>query len=245
MFSNNNTLDIIYFAIFILVTHGLRTIVMSGGVYWFLYILKKDKYVHRKINPKTPNPNIVKLEMKYSLLFTFYFVFWDTIAYYFFQNGQTVIYTDVNMYGLWYLPVSYFLLLAAHDTYFYWTHRLAHSKYGKWINHSIHHKSHNPTPWGGFSMSVVEGNVQTLFQLIVVFIVPLHPYVMIYYFFHSYFSNVLIGHSGYEFIGIKSPKFINNGKKHNDHHRYNQGNFSLFFQFWDRVMGTSFTPENH
>lgn len=242
LFSDNRTLDITYFALFILVTHGLRTWIMSGVGYWYFYKKNYDKYLDRKIQKKRPADSIVKHEMKYSMLFTLQFVIWDTLAYYFYLEGKTAIYTDVNKYGWWYLPVSYFLLIFAHDTHFYWTHRLAHTKWGRWIHHHVHHKSHNPTPWGGFSMSFNEGMVQTCFQLWVVFVVPLHPYVMIYYFFHSYFSNVLVGHSGYEFIKVKNPKFINNGTKHNWHHKYNQGNFSLYFQFWDRLCGTQYIP---
>ena len=42
------------------------------------------------------------------------------------ERGWTLIYTDIGAWPLWYLPVSLFLYLFAHDTWFYWTHRWMH-----------------------------------------------------------------------------------------------------------------------
>ena len=33
-------------------------------------------------------------------------------------------------------------------------------------------------------------------------------------------------------------KWINTSVSHNQHHQYFKGNYSLYFTFWDRMMGT-------
>ena len=50
----------------------------------------------------------------------------DKVAWGWRARGWTLIYTDPGQYPLWYLPLSLLLYLLAHDTWFYWTHRLMH-----------------------------------------------------------------------------------------------------------------------
>ena len=51
------------------------------------------------------------------------------------------------------------------------------------------------------------------------------------------------GHLGYElypkgFSRHWLGKWINTSVSHNQHHQYFKGNYSLYFTFWDRWMGT-------
>ena len=63
------------------------------------------------------------------------------------ERGWTAIYCDVTAYPLWYLPVSLFVYLFAHDTWFYWTHRWMHRPKPFRIAHAVHHASRPPTAW--------------------------------------------------------------------------------------------------
>jgi sterol desaturase/sphingolipid hydroxylase (fatty acid hydroxylase superfamily) len=66
------------------------------------------------------------------------------------QNlGWTRIYTDLAVWPLWYWPVSIFLYLVAHDSWFYWTHRWMHRPALFRIAHAVHHASRPPTAGGG------------------------------------------------------------------------------------------------
>ena len=61
------------------------------------------------------------------------------------QHGWTRIYSDVGEYPLWWLPASVAVFLLAHDTWFYWTHRLMHLRSVYKLMHAVHHSSRSPT----------------------------------------------------------------------------------------------------
>ena len=54
----------------------------------------------------------------------------------------------------------------------------------------------------------------------------------------------VLGHVGFElfpsgFTKHWLGKWFNTSTHHNMHHRYGRGNYGLYFNFWDRVMGTN------
>ena len=55
------------------------------------------------------------------------------------ERGWTLVYTDVTAYPLWWRPASLLLFLAAHDSWFYWTHRLLHRPAWFRAAHAVHH----------------------------------------------------------------------------------------------------------
>ena len=74
------------------------------------------------------------------------------------------------------------------------------------------------------------------------FIVPLHPYTLVFFGFSIFAINVY-GHLGYEI----APKWfrqsflfelLNTSVYHNLHHSKFKGNYGLYFRIWDRMMGT-------
>ena len=60
----------------------------------------------------------------------------------------TLYYEDLSAYPSWWIPISMFLMLVLHDTYFYWMHRWVHHPKVYRRVHLLHHKSVNPSPWG-------------------------------------------------------------------------------------------------
>src|SRR3546814_1685476 len=62
-------------------------------------------------------------------------------------HGWTGIYTGVNAYPLWYLPLSLFVYLLAHDTWFYWTHRWMHRPRLFRLAPAVHPASRPPPAW--------------------------------------------------------------------------------------------------
>jgi len=70
--------------------------------------------------------------------------------------GWARIYSDPHAFGAPYLLLSGLILLLAHDTWFYWTHRLLHSAWlFRWA-HRTHHLSIAPTPWAAYSFAPAE-----------------------------------------------------------------------------------------
>src|ERR1700709_1826028 len=60
-------------------------------------------------------------------------------------HGWTRVYGDIHAYPLWWGPVSLLASLAAHDAWFYWTHRAMHRPKLFRIAHAVHHASRPPT----------------------------------------------------------------------------------------------------
>ena len=67
------------------------------------------------------------------------------------NRGWTQIYADIHAWPLWYWPLSVFLYLFAHDSWFYWTHRLMHHPRVFRVAHAVHHASRPPTAWAAMS----------------------------------------------------------------------------------------------
>ncbi|TAJ79059.1 MAG: fatty acid hydroxylase family protein, partial [Sphingobium sp.] len=89
-------------------------------------------------------------------------------------RGWTRIYTDVAAFPIWYLPVSVLLYLAAHDTWFYWTHRWMHRPKPFRIAHAVHHASRPPTAWAAMSFHPWEALTGAVVIPALVFIIPIH-----------------------------------------------------------------------
>lgn len=226
----------LFVGIVIFVAVTLRTLIIGGFFYSYLYIFKKNKFQTKKLNPDYPKQETIKKEFRLSMLTGINFVIWDLLAFHFFWTGKTLIYVDINHYPLIYIPISLLLLMIVHDFYFYWTHVYMHSSHGKWIKHSEHHQFVNPTPWSAFSVSLIEGCVQMFFHFIVIFIIPLHPLTIGLYFITSFVSNA-IGHSGHR-IGKDETNFFSNSTNHYLHHRHGRCHYGLYFVWWDKLMKT-------
>ena len=133
---------------------------------------------------------------------------------------------------------SFFILLLAHDTYFYWTHRLMHHPKLFRMFHSVHHVSRTPSPFASQSFNVSEALVNAVFFLAITFVIPFHPLVLLIFAFFSFAYNVM-GHLGYEIF----PKFLQKSPlvtatHHALHHKKGCYNFGFYFRFWDLIMKT-------
>lgn len=123
-----------------------RYLLIAGLFYMVFYGIGKGRFTPYKIQKRWPGLGQIKAEMGYSLLtLTIYgsavwlFVYWI-------NAGFTKRYVDVATYGLPYCIMSIVLMIALHDTYFYWTHRLMHHpKVFRYV-HKTHHGFNSPTP---------------------------------------------------------------------------------------------------
>lgn len=154
----------------------------------------------------------------------------------------TLIYTNKFDYPLWWMPVSVFLSLVIHDTYFYWLHRLLHHPFLFKKTHLLHHKSTNPSPWTAYSFHVLEAIAEGAVVLVLVFVIPLHPISISMFALAALFINVY-GHLGYEvapkwFRNSFLFEIVNTSTYHNLHHSKFKGNYGLYFRIWDRLLNT-------
>lgn len=157
-------------------------------------------------------------------------------------NQYTLMYTDIDTYGWFYLGFSVVLTLVIHDTYFYWMHRLLHHPRIFKHVHLVHHKSTNPSPWASYAFHASEAVAEGLILIILLFILPLHPIAAALFVLLGFIINVY-GHLGYEIAprGFRRSVFFeifNTSVHHNLHHSKFKGNYGLYFRIWDRLMGT-------
>lgn len=133
------------------------------------------------------------------------------------------------------------------DFYFYVTHFLFHHPFVYKRIHKIHHQSTNPTPWTSFSHHFVEGFVELLFYpLILLFLSIRFDFLMMYVFVTTVIN--FLGHSGFEVPWLSVSRLPGCGwiatyTFHNRHHQYFQGNYSLYFNIWDRVFRTEISKK--
>lgn len=158
------------------------------------------------------------------------------------QHGWTRIYEDVGAYPLWYLPVSVFLYLFAHDTWFYWTHRWMHRPKPFKAAHAVHHASRPPTAWAAMAFHPIEALTGAVVIPLLVFAIPIHVAALGLVLAIMTLMGVT-NHMGWEVF----PKFMVEGplgrwlitaSHHQRHHERYGCNYGLYFRFWDRVCGT-------
>jgi lathosterol oxidase len=142
----------------------------------------------------------------------------------------------------WYFA-SIAVMILMHDAYFYWTHRAMHHRSVYRLMHRTHHRSLDPTPWAAYAFSPLEALVQAGIGPLIVFTLPVHPSAFAIFMLWQISFNVF-GHCGYEIYPrwfLKSPIgwLLNSPTHHTLHHEKFVGNFSLYFNVWDRLLGTN------
>lgn len=152
------------------------------------------------------------------------------------------MYYSIGEYGFLYLIGALILMLFIHDTYFYWMHRLIHHPRLFKTIHLVHHKSTNPSPWTSYAFHPLEALLESFVFVIFLFAIPIHPILLSTFFLINLFITVS-GHHGFEFLPTGWTKhwlgkWINTSVSHNQHHKYFNKNYGLYFTFWDRMMGT-------
>lgn len=158
------------------------------------------------------------------------------------ELGWTRIYTDLSAYPLWYLPLSLFLYLFAHDTWFYWTHRWMHEP--KWfrIAHAVHHASRPPTAWAAMSFHPIEAITGAVVIPALVFFIPIHIGVLGLVLAIMTVMGVT-NHMGWEMfprwlVHSRAGNWVITASHHQRHHDEYRCNYGLYFRFWDRLCKT-------
>ncbi|MEO6153389.1 MAG: sterol desaturase family protein [Croceibacterium sp.] len=158
------------------------------------------------------------------------------------ERGWTRIYSDVAAYPLWYLPVSLALYLLAHDTWFYWTHRLLHRPWWFARAHAVHHASRPPTAWAAMSFHPLEALSGAIVIPALVFAIPIHGAVLGLVLAIMTVMGVT-NHMGWELfpqslVRSRAGGWLITASHHQRHHDAYACNYGLYFRHWDRLCGT-------
>ncbi len=229
------TLAILLSALAMTVIVGVRYLVVSGG----FAALTRARYpgLYRGLDPQ------IRRELWWSLASaTIYGVPAGVVAWGWEHRGWTRIYTDVDAYPLWYLPVSVLLYLVAHDAWFYWTHRWMHQPSPFKLAHAVHHLSRPPTAWAAMAFHPIEALTGAVVIPLLVFAIPIHVGALGLVLTVMTVMGVT-NHMGWEMF----PRAVWAGplggwlitaSHHQRHHEQYGCNYGLYFRFWDRWCGT-------
>ncbi len=223
--------------------NSIRYFPLAGLFLLILWVWRKEAWLPWRIQERFPKAERIWYEFGHSFATLVIFVLIGTMSLGLSRAGLTAMYFDPGAYGYWYLPASFALITMWHETYFYWMHRLVHRRPWFRLVHLNHHKSTNPSPMAAYSFHPYEAFLEGIYLFLFVLVVPMHPIVLILHTFYAMILNIL-WHGGYEFFPKgwtrgTFTKWINTSTHHNMHHSHVNCNYSLYFNFWDRVMGTN------
>lgn len=230
-------------SLFTSVEVGLRYFLFAG-VAWILgYRLFRNRWCHRKIIARFPKSSEVGRELGYSMLTVLIFGLVGAATIAASRAGYTQMYWKISDHGTGWFFGSVVCAILLHDTYFYWTHRLMHHRRLFAVFHRVHHLSTNPSPWAAYSFAPAEAVVEAGIFPLVALTLPIHPAAFGLVMLWQILFNVA-GHTGYEFhprFLMNTPfRFIlNTPTNHVMHHESMRGNYGLYFNVWDRLMGTN------
>jgi sterol desaturase/sphingolipid hydroxylase (fatty acid hydroxylase superfamily) len=221
-----------------------RYLGVSGLFAWSARKVRPDVYAPTDPKKAARLARQIRREIGWSLLSAaIYGLPAGIVAHLWVTQGATRIYTDMSAMPLWWLPVSVFLFLAIHDTWFYWTHRAMHH----WPSlfraaHAVHHESRPPTAWAAMAFHPWEALSAAWLIPALTFLIPIHTGALVTVLMIATFFGVT-NHMGWEIFprrwveGWFGRHVISASHHHVHHERYNT-NYGLYFRFWDRVCGT-------
>jgi Delta7-sterol 5-desaturase len=221
---------------------GFWYLMMAGGTWLFFYVVFRTALRHRRVAKLDPTRRQVFREILHSLrsIAIFSLIWGCTVL--FARTFSIHLFRGRDFGSVWFF-LSIAVLVFLHDAYFYWTHRWMHHRRLFHFFHHTHHISISPTPWAAYAFSPAEAVVQAGIAPLTIFCLPLHPGAFGIFMLWQITFNVF-GHCGYEIYPswfVRSPLggFLNTVTHHSMHHEKFKANFGLYFNLWDRLMGTN------
>ena len=217
---------------------------LFAGLGWMLgYVWFKRRWWKRKIIARMPTSEEVRREIRYSAVTLVVFGIVGALTAWASFHGYTQLYRKIGSHGWPWFFASIALCIVLHDTYFYWTHRLMHHRRLFRLFHRAHHLSTNPSPWASYAFAPLEAVVEAGIFPLAVMVMPMHPLAFAVFMVWQITFNVT-GHTGYEIyppwlMDSKVGRLINTPTNHIMHHEKMRGNYGLYFNVWDRLMGTN------
>jgi Delta7-sterol 5-desaturase len=221
----------------------IRYATFAGIAYYVTYVWKRSEWIFYKIQQKYPKNSQIREEITHSLTSACIFALMSLGVFFLRKMGFGELYFDISEHGYGYYFFTIAFMIVAHDTYFYWTHRLMHHPKLFRLFHLVHHESVNTTPWTSFSFHPLEAVVEFGVMPFIALLMPIHSSALLIFTVWSMAFNVM-GHTGYEVFPKGATKhwflkWFNTPTHHNMHHAKFGCNYGLYFNVWDSIMGTN------
>lgn len=166
-----------------------------------------------------------------------------------YANGNTRLTADPTAVGPLQVAVTFVGLIVFNDAWFYGWHRLLHHRSIYRLVHGVHHHSVDVNPFSSYSFHVLEGFILGAWIIPVSMVLPIYLPMLGALQAVGMLNNV-VSHLGYEFMPrwfIRVPPFrwLSSATYHSLHHTRLNGNYGLFFRFWDRLLKTEVPDYEH
>jgi len=214
-------------------------------VFCIVWLVLKNKWRWRRIQPRNEHrKHFFSHDILFSIASIIMAGFLTALINWLDSLGYMKLYWDFNSYNLVWSSLQLFVLMFFYDAYFYWTHRLMHHpKIFRYV-HKTHHKSTDPSPLTIFAFHPLENLIEFIPFFILPMMIPIYWPILFLWQTLDLINN-LLAHLGYEvypksWIKIPFIKFKTASTHHNMHHEKFNGNYGLYFTWWDKLMGTEF-----
>jgi len=224
-----------------LVEEGWHFALIAVAMWVLLHFALKKRLSHRVI-AAWPRAADIRHEIVYSASTVVVFAGLDVFLMGMVLSKHAVIYARPMAHGLAWLLLSLPALLLWQDFYFYWTHRLLHTRWLFRHVHAVHHRSRNPSPWAAYAFHPAEALNNCIMLIVALAVVPVHEVVLAIFVFHQIIRNTH-GHAAVETMPRGFARHPIWGRfttttHHHLHHETAHGNYGLWFTWWDRICRT-------
>lgn len=158
----------------------------------------------------------------------------EVLIFWAMSNGMVSV-IDFPSNPIWFVAI-FFLIPVWESFYFYWIHRLLHTR-PFYRFHALHHRNTDVGPWSGLSMHPVE-HVLYFGSVLIHFAIASHPvHVMFHLLFYGLYA--ITTHTGFEGLLFRNKKRLHLGNFHHQiHHRYFECNYGNLDVPWDILFGS-------
>ena len=220
----------------------LRYVLIAVPAFLIFHRRTPQRLRSRQLGPGPVGAAQARRELHYSVMSLGIFGLTGVLMYAMGRAGVSQLYRDERHGPVWFW-LSIPVMLVLHDTYFYWTHRFMHWKPVFKHVHRVHHLSHDPSPLAAYAFHPLEAVIEAGIAPLIALVLPVHRDAFVIFLTLQLFMNVL-GHLGFELYPrglLRTPLgwLLNTATHHHQHHQKTNWNFGLYFNVWDRLLGTN------
>ncbi len=163
--------------------------------------------------------------------------------------GGTRMYSDLSPAAWPWMAASALIYLLLHDAFYYGAHRAMHWRPVFKALHAGHHKHPEPSPFAGFAFDPLEALLTGWFLPALVFVIPMEVHLAVALLLLVTVTGT-VNHCGWEvwprrWVEGAFGRWIVIPSHHSQHHGRFGCNYGLYFQHWDRWLGTNAAAVAH
>ena len=228
----------------LLIINFVSYVVTSTSIFYALALFRNKGVEKHRIQQREASRADIRREVVSSLRTVLIFSIIHTATYFGVRANLFTVHPGVQPLGMAYLLASIAAIVVAHDTYFYWLHRLMHHRLFFRRFHRTHHKSLTPTVYACYALDTPEAVLLGCFVPLWLLAVPMQLPGLLIPLALLLVRNA-IAHCGVELFARgpdRSRRFgwLHTNSDHDLHHSMGRHNYGFLFSCWDRLMGTEY-----